>query len=320
MAKEDVVYEASISKEMEHDRPGATCHTESEHSALSKTKDFANEEKPEETPPSGGFGCCCRCLESIPVKYPRTFSVVFHIIIPLWFLIVIALGCGVFLAQYEAPLELDTNDIIVANRFIIENFDLDVTLDKILNLPLQCFEEYLDASESGSTNFTLLDLANNYRGNDDVVGVDATSGQLLDYFGQELAEFRDHMADCSKEAQELVNVVLDFWNQTSLATATQRLTFNWIRCWNETELGPVRTFSPSPLQVKAAANQSSFYESSWKEDQGRLFREYLEDDYISSLEAFNRSVAEATGSDYCEENIGATAWFWFTVMTTVGMY
>jgi hypothetical protein len=85
---------------------------------------------------------------------------------------------------------------------------LDVTLDKLLILPLQCFEEYLDASEVGATYFTLLDLANYYRDSaDGLVGVDATSWQLLGSFGQELAEFRDHMTDCSKQAPSLVNVV-----------------------------------------------------------------------------------------------------------------
>jgi hypothetical protein len=68
------------------------------------------------------------------------------------------------------------------------------------------------------------------------------------------------------------------------------------------ELGPVRTFSPSPLQIKAAANQSR------KEDKQRLLRERLEDDYIGPLEAFStRSIVEPTGSDYCEESIGGTA-------------
>ncbi|KAG7345565.1 ion channel [Nitzschia inconspicua] len=63
--------------------------------------------------------------------------------------------------------------------------------------------------------------------------------------------------------------------------------------------------------------------SAWQQDQHKLFRQYLgecsiEDDLTCEKDAFERSVDGATGSGICSVNTGGSAWFWFTVMSTVG--
>lgn len=50
--------------------------------------------------------CCLpRFLCQFPKFWPRTFSLIFGVIVPLWFLILIAAGFGVLLAKAEAPSE-----------------------------------------------------------------------------------------------------------------------------------------------------------------------------------------------------------------------
>jgi hypothetical protein len=314
MSSNSVDYDdASIPQEMEHDVPEVAFINSSEQPAESRTQEYLHEEKPQEASPSSRLGCWCwRCLKSIPVKYPRTFSVVFAIIFPLWGLIAIAVVCGYFLAQYEAPMELDLNDLIIANQFTIQSFNLDATLDKIVHLPVDCFVEYLDSKSLGDTDISLLDLTDHFTdGTNEVPG-------LIETLGEELSVLRSHMVNCSERAQKLVDTSLFIQNKTSFALARSDLSFNWVRCWNETEVGSLKTLHPSPLQIQAAADQPSFYRSVWEEDRERIFSEYLADESIDPIEALNLSILEATGRDHCRENIGGTAWFWFTVMTTVG--
>jgi hypothetical protein len=239
--------------------------------------------------------------------------VVFAIIFPLWGLIIIAVVCGYLLAQFEAPTEFDLNDLIIANQFTLQNFDLDV-LNNLVDLPIDCFEAYLDSKDLGDTDISLLDLTDRFTYSYDVDEVP----ELIETIGEELSLFRGHMVNCSEQAEKLVETSSLIQNKTSLILATSDLTFNWIRCWNETEVGSLKTFHPSPLQIQAAADQTSFYRSVWKEDRERIFREYLADESIGRIEALNWSVLEATGRDHCTANIGGTAWFWFTIMTTVG--
>lgn len=68
--------------------------------------------------------------------------------------------------------------------------------------------------------------------------------------------------------------------------------------------------------------QNDYFTTSWRQDQARLYQ-----DYVSEIEnptfdnkrlIFKRASVEATGGEGCEANFAGTAWFWFTIMTTVG--
>lgn len=100
--------------------------------------------------------------------------------------------------------------------------------------------------------------------------------------------------------------------------AFNSLSFNWNRCWDLTSNSQF-VFYPSREMIRAAhpAQQEEYYEQEWRLMQETLYEKYLPelgDDY----EAYLRSVQEATGASACEENMGGTAWFFFTIMTTVG--
>ena len=136
------------------------------------------------------------------------------------------------------------------------------------------------------------------------------------------------MGTCVEKAAKYVNLILTLRDKASIELAGQDLSFNWIRCWNITEHGTLKTFRPDQKQIKAAANQEVFYEKSWKQDQQRLKEEYNEEEHgdddsleskVETLKALVGSINNATGRASCEANVAGTAWFWFTVMTTIGM-
>jgi hypothetical protein len=132
-----------------------------------------------------------------------------------------------------------------------------------------------------------------------------------------------YMRECGSEAKVLVDTLYQLQNSTSLALAVESLTFNWIRCWNETEYGSRRAFSPTQQLIKAGSDQPEFYRQSWHENKEYLYNQYLNDlgDNITDsirLDAYLSAIANATGSEGCSGNVAASAWFFFTVMTTIG--
>lgn len=85
-------------------------------------------------------------------------------------------------------------------------------------------------------------------------------------------------------------------------------------------VGDVNPFRPDSAQIEAANDQPIFFERTWNQSRVSLYEEYSAN--CTSLEcmesASDRSLAEATGEAHCGVNIGASAWFWFVAMTTIG--
>jgi len=108
------------------------------------------------------------------------------------------------------------------------------------------------------------------------------------------------------------------------------LTFNWIRCWNNTELGDPNPWKPTQNQINASADQSVFFWQEWENNYRLLLEQYITENQCMELkgnsteqsecllDAAYEAVNDATGGLQCATNTGAAAWFWFTVMTTVG--
>jgi hypothetical protein len=211
-------------------------------------------------------------------------------------------------------MEYDVNDNILAKRFLLQRSPLNKTLTVLFNLPVTCFDQFL------VDQFELLPPSS-----DNITGETSDIEQRGDYYVNiSVSETRAALEVCGQHAE---SVFTQLFNETStyvLLTASEQLTFNWIRCWNVSSLGFFPVWSPTKGQLTAAQNQAEFYNMIWRADQERLYEEYKEEandsagGRISRLKAFQLSVQDATGRHDCTENISGSAWFWFTVMTTVG--
>jgi hypothetical protein len=256
------------------------------------------------------LSCCWRCLSRFADNFPRASTVLFRILIPLWILIIIATVCGYYLANFEAPDEFDRNDSFLAKKFAAELFPLNETLDSLFSLPIRCWESYLNKTDEPAFKNTSDYALDQFNSSDEDL-------YITDYI-------TDHMKECGKKAQGIVLILLDGSKKIALLAATEKMTFNWIRCWNESLTGDFGTHIPTPEQIEAAANQPDFYEMIWRLDRAHKYEIYLEelgdDSPRNTLKALDWSIRNATGRYNCTSNTSGTAWFWFTVMTTVGMF
>lgn len=60
--------------------------------------------------------CCGRCIRNIPKKWPRSYTFVLGVVLPLWLLIAVSMVLGLYLARLERPQEIIDNDAILADR------------------------------------------------------------------------------------------------------------------------------------------------------------------------------------------------------------
>jgi hypothetical protein len=130
----------------------------SDNRELSTDANAESDQKEQAKNAESAAGCCWRCITSIPDTSPRCFSIVFRIIFPLWLLIVLSVVGGIFLSNFEAPNELDTNDLVMANKYTLQVLDLNVTVGLLLKLPEQCFHDYLRTINITGENLTLADV------------------------------------------------------------------------------------------------------------------------------------------------------------------
>jgi hypothetical protein len=232
------------------------------------------------------------CLH-FPRHWPRTYAIVWVIVL-LWILIGFSMAFGIQLSQAEAPTEIDGNDAVLAARAHIDYFE--TSSSELLNVTQACLVYFIDKN----------DLTND--DDDDFVQVNRTG-------------LESWLQGC---LEDLYLPYLEAYQQVAennSATASQSLRFNWNRCW-ELKDDAQFEFYPTWEMVYAARPhaQADYYTREWTTMQQELYQAYLPSNATEGeqYEAFLRSIEDATGADACEENMAATAWFFFTIMTTMG--
>ena len=236
-----------------------------------------------------------RCVD----QNPRTCAVLCRVILPLCFLMTLALIGGIILASLEAPVEYNSNDSILTNRWLAETYDLDEYIDAFTNLPFVCLvyalnktnvidnitlydifiskPDFISSIDDGRINLTSVLNGNtsNSTGDGDGTGTgsgsavdeeDVATESLLNALSLYLVTLENNTDECVADADELVEFVQTFDNITDDALALQDLTFDWIRCENSSDIGSLRD------RVIQAQNQADLYEQVWNQNRIEWFQ------------------------------------------------
>lgn len=273
----------------------------------------------------------CSCwvwFKGLSMKYPRSFALNFGVICPLFLLIGVSLFFGYWIAQLEAPDEKQSNNNLIANRALValsQAFYSNVTV----RLPQLCLEIFDD--DSKTLNNTLgpefREILTRIIENQGAIAGNSTIANPQNKNTSGLGEF---MWKCGYEgavlADEFVEAVPLFVDDRIIAN---ELSFNWIQCNGANMSGTLsqqlwgRPYA-NKTRFKPDAQQD-FAITEWRRQQQQVYNDTLaklleENETVleAQLDAFKYSIQQADGFDHCYPDLVSGAWFWFTIMTTIG--
>lgn len=219
-------------------------------------------------------------IDRLEKKIPRIFNIFFKIVLPYLLLMCLAMILGHFLVVLEREGEIKDLQIKVGS-YLRESQTIDRVATSIQESYDKCLEDFV---KYNSTKSDLSDLTTTIQNC-------AKSGI------QESQDLREEIHESNKES--LIG---------SDISSDSDLTFNWNICGDKNGDGAERNF----LQAKAflenyAMDWFTFYDDS------------VNDTKLSEAEAadFATENARVTQS-LCKANSSSGAFFWFTIMTTIG--
>jgi hypothetical protein len=306
---------------------------------------------------SATTGCCC-CCKKFPERWPRTFSLWVGVVLPLFVLIAVSCFFGYGLARLESPGEIVTNDDVIATRAgvaLSSAFVADLT-KKLPHVCLSVYfsqndlgSEGADTNVANATNATnaidyrerlqlekAVDLVFVKRYVDQYIDVDIEDGELP-FEEIELVNTTDlmkYMSRCGSNALKLVERY-DLEDIVDTSLIGEGLSFNWMRCTIDTNssktfkgfFNDFFVFDPrNDTAYLRPEAQESFVLEQWRVQQRELYTKYFEQFHNvegmarldARWQALQLSFEEATGHEGCDMHWYAGAWFWFTIMTTIG--
>jgi len=265
-------------------------------------------------------------------NFPRTHFLLCFVLVPMFLIIGFTIGIGWKLAEYEYPQEVIKNDQIMQSRYYLDlsmNTSSAERLKSMYQLPTLCFDHYMaqKITTDRPTNSTSNGIisAETY-GSMDIAKSDnefnlqdfsPVSPEFNSDINVTIGEIESYLNVCKSAAKGIIDKHINFERQLD---DTSSMTFNWMRCWNTDKLGDVNPWLPDKDQLRASGDQEDFYSTSWNLNQTSLYENFSKGctNPTCRKEAVGRSVNQATGAAMCNVNQGASAWFWFVVMTTVG--
>ena len=256
-----------------------------------------------------------RCITHFRRDWPRTTAFIFGVVVPLWVLIFIAMGFGVLLAEYEKTDEIDGNNAILAARA-----KLALAQQRSLERTLQC------AAQWGSSEEKIRQELNP---NSTLSISNLTFPLILDNLTMSDSESLLYCISGGEGTLSSASAIEDL-----NGLAYESLSFNWNRCWNRTRYekefdikspgdAPF-VFYPTEEQINGTRpdEQYRMFSHFWDKSQKEEFDILLGSTENATAEeihdALLLSFDLATGEGTCRKNTAATAWFFFTIMTTIG--
>ena len=185
------------------------------------------------------YNLCHKCFETVP----RVSACFFRVLLPLWLLVLLAIGLGYVLGRFEEEDEYERNDEAMRNRFLVESFPLDELLPVASAVPAECVDTFIETrfNIKLSQNKSLAP-DNNF---EELLGSDVIFPNVDDLDPSDnstiLEDLLSSMGPCIEFGTDLVDEIGGFMIERSkgIQDLSFSLTFDFIRCWNTTELGPV---------------------------------------------------------------------------------
>lgn len=287
---------------------------------------------------------CCGYVNRCSEKWPRVCNLLFGVVLPLWGLILLSVFFGRILSDFEADEEIVSNDNTLGGIHL-----LSLTSELFANVtsraPLVCVGLYFRNQTSYEEVYPLTSSRAEYTASDLQADIDFaidihTQVDLFigDIDGDTVRRvqndpgFVEFFFDCIQEAREIHQRLFRETSIVAGRAAGNGISFNWNRCAPEDN----QTYPNLPdFGADVSFNnefrheeQREHYWSVWLQDWSRLYDKYLEEGMLDPginetevrvrLKADLRATEEATGKEACELNVESAAWFWFTVMTTIG--
>ena len=220
------------------------------------------------------------------------------------------------------------------NRTFVKRTDLGT-------LPVQCLRQYLNQTNHTQFEERILDYIIDTSGLDDLDASNFTDANITavndtnvvtpdigyaldDILLENEEQLLTFMIRCQNEQNDKTEAFLGV-NEEYGSTAAGSLTFNWNRCWSE----PIRAiwgdttavyFPPESLIAASRPDQQGYAVET-------EFVRILEEEELKCImdggdseDCFEQGLEAATAlaANVCKENIEATSWFFFTIMTTIG--
>lgn len=200
------------------------------------------------------------------------------------------------------------------------------------SLPLLCFDEYMRIK----ANLTQDSDANIQASISDAFDVQNTNASFatrqfpLNETDVNSAALKSFLSRCGRISSPNIEQLMKRALRTSRELDGD-LSFNWMRCYEGAsgvssrtiKVGKQRRVAHRIQDVRYDA-QHDFYEQQWEKDRQEkldvLVETYMKEDNLALEQAHSKALWEtatlATGGDACGFNSAASAFFFFTIMTT----
>eukprot|EP00522_Entomoneis_paludosa_P010230 CAMPEP_0172440536 /NCGR_PEP_ID=MMETSP1065-20121228/1163_1 /TAXON_ID=265537 /ORGANISM="Amphiprora paludosa, Strain CCMP125" /LENGTH=536 /DNA_ID=CAMNT_0013189429 /DNA_START=88 /DNA_END=1698 /DNA_ORIENTATION=- len=245
------------------------------------------------------------------------------VLLPMFFLIFLAFVFGLWLARLEAPEEVAANDDILARTYLA-NRTRDSVVAYATNISRACLDSY--AQDLPTDDFSpILNLVIQNR--QTFLDENYVLAQEFSQSAHNYSEIQEYLHDCGEAGRSWVLSRFEEVNLAVVETGLGGLSFNWIRCYEgKRDLNVDLDGDILDLSEIKPIHQTFYYTTNWIRDYQRLQELYRDELRKSAgaltveavFDASNRALDEATGGDKCSLNGSGSAWFWFTVETTVG--
>ncbi|KAL7557515.1 hypothetical protein ACA910_005269 [Epithemia clementina (nom. ined.)] len=250
--------------------------------------------------------------------FPRTCVMLLGVVVPLLGLIVLSLFFGIILARLEAPTEVESNDDILAKRLIVRRAEQLVT-NLTVAIPHVCLIAFLTGTEVEPFSAELVNMIN-----EDPKQILKDNFDLFIERSKETnyTEAYESVVACGRASKTFADALYKNARE-EVGDSLAEMSFNWIRCYpGAHDLNVDISSGILDRKERSPHIQSAYYQLVWMSNFYELFDQYTEESNATTLDelyqASTRALEDATGGNACYLNGSGSAWFWFTVQTTIG--